>query len=228
MQNRVYYHALKDNTNTIELCHFYYRGIIKVNTGGENYCLLIIKNNGYDAYGDNLPSDISIYFDSTNNIFYVVKTASNNTYNLTIVNDMPVYHGSDLISGKAQIIDVSGYTKLEKLNIMQYPIKKVQINTTANETYSYTTINNTNQYQSYMSLVMINARNQQGTSFAGVYMMHKVNSAGNTQVYTLTEIVKNGTESTWGLTATNTGFSLTNNQNATYKILELACGSTVI
>lgn len=226
MQNKVYYHNLKENTNIIELAHFYYRNIIKINAGSES--VLVIGPEGYQCYGNNIPSDIEIYYKAADNLFYIVKQPSNNSYYLTLINEYPIFHGSDLISGKAQIFDTTGLTKLSKLNIMQYPIQKIDTNITGGESLTFESLNNKNQYQSFMSLVLINARNNAGVSLSAVYMMSKVNAANNNTEYTLTQIAVVGTPSNFGLSATNTGFTLTNASNTRYKILEIACGSDVI
>ena len=182
-----------------------------------------INQTGYYCYGSDLPNNVSIYkknydfiivrenntIQNTNTI--CIQTISNNNYTSEIINDYQ------------ENVDLSGYTKLNKLN--QSPLYKHDESTalvSGGTTTQYTSRLQRLQYTAQSSIIIISCRNQNGVGGSGVYFMSRLN-AGSIENFTLTPISTSGSIDQFNLTGNGNGFTIYNSAGYRWYVTEISC-----
>ena len=225
-RNKYYFHHLTSN-NITKLVKI--KGNCKINihdNSGQYNAELLVNSNGYYINGK-LFTTINIIKDS--DFYYIIKNGYNQNESYVNIDISNLSNSNGFtVCDYEEDFDITDYTILNPLNYANIPINKIDESVSADSTFTYTSINRNNQYQSFASIICLTARNYNGTEATGVYLINKVNGSSS-QEYTVTPISTNGNISNYSITGTTTGFTISCSTSVSvrYKVVELACGSTV-
>lgn len=220
MDNKnIYFHNFK-NTNKAVLAISNNRSvfIIDFGNGGTEISL---NSSGYYLHGKELPSSIKIYFDKTNNKYYVTKEANNSPYYITI---KPVESNGlgKMVTGYGDDFDESGTIELKQINKNDYPIKNEEKGryVEANVVSEFVSSLPKSQYTAQSSLILISFRTDQGVGGSGVYLLSRKNE-GSIENFILTPLHADSVFASCNLTGTKEGFSMTHTRKYRYSVTEI-------
>lgn len=220
MDNKnIYFHNFK-NTNKAILAISHHRSvfIIDFGNGGTEISL---NSDGYYLYGKELPSSIKIYFDKTNNKYYVTKEPNGEERYISI-KPIEFFNQGKMVTGYGDDFDESGTTELKQINKNDYPIKNEKKGryVGANVVSEFVSSLPEEQYVAQSSLVLISFRTDQGVGGSGVYLLSRKNE-GSIENFVLTPLHADNVFESCNLTGTKKGFSMTHTRQYHYSVTEI-------
>ena len=226
MGKKIYYHNLRNKETVI---------LAKVNKGrcsfvidfGSGNTFITLNSNGYYYHGEKLPSTIKIYRNTSDNIYYIVKQNNNGLLNITLT-EIGTSAQYTLLHGYAEVIDVTGLTQLQALNLIytkEPPIKEEfsSVSVDANVLTEYTCRLPRTQYKAQATLLQLSIRNDSGVGGSALIFLTRMNT-GTIQDFTI-NVVSTDYErliTEFAITGTNNGISFTNSKKYKYAITEVS------
>lgn len=222
-RNRIYFHNL-NNTEKVLLAKSQNRStfIIDFGKGGTTISL---NKDGYYYQGNELPSSIKIYYDSSNNAYYITKDGNSTPYYITI-EVLETNANGYVISGYGDKIDTSSFIQLNRINVINKKFNPLKdeysdVSVEAGVVTQYMTYLPRTQYKSQSSLVLISVRDANGVGGSALLLLSRINT-NIINPFTINYIYSDPNISQFNLIGNEDGFIFSNSNKYKYSITELS------